>query len=290
MSAIADGLGAASARRALELEEGAGFASEGRAWPKDPMNEDQPTCLSQDTSYGSYVSSQESLDDFGAHGRIPSHDFDDGEDDDEDEDGVAFVTRAPALPRPSLGSLVEDAERKASELRQGDIHRAMSERPHLQALVGWLAGADAPASSCSPCWRLRSLPAPAHLALPAVAHAQSLAPPGLEMEPITVGGMASYPFLGGEDDDKDEDGAAVVTRAPVLCHLSLGSSLHAAGTCKPCTWYWKPGGCKNGQDCRHCHLCPPGEEASQRRRVVALRRGPRRGAAARLAPGGAGAA
>lgn len=40
---------------------------------------------------------------------------------------------------------------------------------------------------------------------------------------------------------------------------SHGSVLHGDGTCRPCAWFWKPGSCKNGADCGHCHLCPEGE-------------------------------
>ncbi|CAJ1373662.1 unnamed protein product [Effrenium voratum] len=45
---------------------------------------------------------------------------------------------------------------------------------------------------------------------------------------------------------------------------SLGSLQHNAG-CKPCAWYWKPGGCRNGSNCHHCHLCPQGELTRQRK-------------------------
>lgn len=38
-----------------------------------------------------------------------------------------------------------------------------------------------------------------------------------------------------------------------------GSTLHADGNCKPCAWFWKAGGCMNGKDCMHCHLCPKEE-------------------------------
>lgn len=40
---------------------------------------------------------------------------------------------------------------------------------------------------------------------------------------------------------------------------SKGSVLHALGQCKPCAWFWKPDGCRNDQNCKHCHLCPEGE-------------------------------
>eukprot|EP00931_Biecheleriopsis_adriatica_P083658 TRINITY_DN572_c0_g1_i2.p1 TRINITY_DN572_c0_g1~~TRINITY_DN572_c0_g1_i2.p1 ORF type:complete len:321 (-),score=67.32 TRINITY_DN572_c0_g1_i2:322-1284(-) len=41
--------------------------------------------------------------------------------------------------------------------------------------------------------------------------------------------------------------------------LSLGSRLHGTGMCKPCAFFWKAEGCTNGEQCRHCHLCPQGE-------------------------------
>lgn len=39
---------------------------------------------------------------------------------------------------------------------------------------------------------------------------------------------------------------------------SIGSAEHSTGNCKPCAFFWKPGGCLNGQLCCHCHLCPGG--------------------------------
>merc|ERR1712100_382251 len=40
---------------------------------------------------------------------------------------------------------------------------------------------------------------------------------------------------------------------------SVGAALHGTGMCKPCGWFHKEGGCRNGQECRHCHLCPASE-------------------------------
>merc|ERR1712113_1075119 len=40
---------------------------------------------------------------------------------------------------------------------------------------------------------------------------------------------------------------------------SVGSAYHGFGQCKPCAWFYRPGGCLNGQACAHCHLCPKGE-------------------------------
>lgn len=47
--------------------------------------------------------------------------------------------------------------------------------------------------------------------------------------------------------------------APPLGSPSHGSVLHLRGACRPCAWFWKQGGCQNGRDCQHCHLCPQGE-------------------------------
>mmetsp|Transcript_34131 Transcript_34131/g.98415 ORF Transcript_34131/g.98415 Transcript_34131/m.98415 type:complete len:220 (+) Transcript_34131:111-770(+) len=56
--------------------------------------------------------------------------------------------------------------------------------------------------------------------------------------------------------------------APLHCRQpehSIGSAAHFAGACKPCAWFWRPQGCDNGFECRHCHLCPAGELKSRKR-------------------------
>eukprot|EP00928_Gymnodinium_smaydae_P020048 TRINITY_DN17739_c0_g1_i1.p1 TRINITY_DN17739_c0_g1~~TRINITY_DN17739_c0_g1_i1.p1 ORF type:complete len:574 (+),score=102.56 TRINITY_DN17739_c0_g1_i1:304-2025(+) len=54
---------------------------------------------------------------------------------------------------------------------------------------------------------------------------------------------------------------------------SAGSALHGTGDCRPCAWFHKSGGCANGKDCRHCHLCPEGELKTRKKdKVVTLRR------------------
>eukprot|EP00929_Paragymnodinium_shiwhaense_P028791 TRINITY_DN16621_c0_g1_i1.p2 TRINITY_DN16621_c0_g1~~TRINITY_DN16621_c0_g1_i1.p2 ORF type:complete len:263 (-),score=11.55 TRINITY_DN16621_c0_g1_i1:513-1301(-) len=37
---------------------------------------------------------------------------------------------------------------------------------------------------------------------------------------------------------------------------SLCSAGHASGACRPCAFFWKPEGCKRGELCVRCHLCP----------------------------------
>jgi len=46
---------------------------------------------------------------------------------------------------------------------------------------------------------------------------------------------------------------------------SHGSVLHEEGSCRPCAWFWKSSGCKNGVECGHCHLCPEGEIKSRKK-------------------------
>mmetsp|Transcript_66067 Transcript_66067/g.127614 ORF Transcript_66067/g.127614 Transcript_66067/m.127614 type:complete len:411 (+) Transcript_66067:57-1289(+) len=45
-----------------------------------------------------------------------------------------------------------------------------------------------------------------------------------------------------------------------------GSAGHEMGQCRPCAWQYKDkGGCKNGNHCNYCHLCPPGELKQRKR-------------------------
>merc|ERR1712228_433162 len=46
---------------------------------------------------------------------------------------------------------------------------------------------------------------------------------------------------------------------------SKGSELHGTGACKPCSWFWKPGGCQNKAECLHCHLCPADEQERRKK-------------------------
>mmetsp|Transcript_43897 Transcript_43897/g.103836 ORF Transcript_43897/g.103836 Transcript_43897/m.103836 type:complete len:465 (-) Transcript_43897:96-1490(-) len=60
--------------------------------------------------------------------------------------------------------------------------------------------------------------------------------------------------------------AAEVGNAVAAASLtSVGSVLHGTGQCTPCAWFWKPQGCHNGSECRHCHSCPRGEIKSRRK-------------------------
>eukprot|EP00435_Cladocopium_sp_Y103_P001450 s4142_g1.t1 len=70
-------------------------------------------------------------------------------------------------------------------------------------------------------------------------------------------GEPGYRDWQGWDETREGQG-------PITCDVadrsqdmpSIGSMDHAAGTCRPCAWFHKPGGCRNSYDCSHCHLCP----------------------------------
>lgn len=44
---------------------------------------------------------------------------------------------------------------------------------------------------------------------------------------------------------------------PTETQWSEGSEGHP-DICNPCPWFWR--GCRNGADCKHCHMCPEGEK------------------------------
>lgn len=54
--------------------------------------------------------------------------------------------------------------------------------------------------------------------------------------------------------------------------MSFGSEEHGAGECRPCAWFWRPQGCANGAECRHCHLCPQGEVKTRRKSKITCMR------------------
>jgi len=54
--------------------------------------------------------------------------------------------------------------------------------------------------------------------------------------------------------------------------FSTGSNRHDSGDCKPCAWYWKPGGCRNEAQCGYCHLCPVDEIKKRKRaKIIKMR-------------------
>lgn len=79
-----------------------------------------------------------------------------------------------------------------------------------------------------------------------------------------------------EGSDVDEDQQLMVEFGPDSCDAlpSLGSKDHHLGSCRPCVFVHKEGGCANGASCAHCHLCDAGEKKRRKdvRRTAAQRR------------------
>ncbi|CAK0879043.1 unnamed protein product, partial [Prorocentrum cordatum] len=86
-------------------------------------------------------------------------------------------------------------------------------------------------------------------------------------------------------------GARARPRQPApLSAPSVGSAEHGKTgpdglpVCQPCAWFYKETGCKNGQTCRYCHLCPNGELKNRKKMKIArlrnqdLTTAPQRGA------------
>jgi len=81
------------------------------------------------------------------------------------------------------------------------------------------------------------------------------APPGVELPPGALTEAAGSPMSAhSQQVARFPPGLSPPAGSP-----SHGSLLHGGGHCRPCAWFWKAGGCLNGEDCAHCHLCPEGE-------------------------------
>lgn len=77
---------------------------------------------------------------------------------------------------------------------------------------------------------------------------------------------ASTQFVESELEVSD---AGSPCAGPSMPATSLGSALHASGSCQPCAWFWKAVGCKNRSECHYCHACPPGELKQRRKAKLA---------------------
>eukprot|EP00418_Pyrodinium_bahamense_P089071 CAMPEP_0179040248 /NCGR_PEP_ID=MMETSP0796-20121207/15550_1 /TAXON_ID=73915 /ORGANISM="Pyrodinium bahamense, Strain pbaha01" /LENGTH=908 /DNA_ID=CAMNT_0020736589 /DNA_START=39 /DNA_END=2762 /DNA_ORIENTATION=- len=65
----------------------------------------------------------------------------------------------------------------------------------------------------------------------------------------------------GQDQQASEEGQQTPRPA-----FSVGSIRHYEGTCRPCAWMYKSAaGCRNGEGCDYCHVCPPGELKRRKR-------------------------
>merc|ERR1719375_416450 len=90
--------------------------------------------------------------------------------------------------------------------------------------------------------------------------APATAPPGLAEK------LAQVPMPEPEDEIASADSAPPGLLGQAVGEDSVGSANHGKGECRPCAWYWKSDGCKNGAECLHCHRCPS-DEIKRRRKA-----------------------
>merc|ERR1712157_339762 len=89
-------------------------------------------------------------------------------------------------------------------------------------------------------------------------------PPGLKPAGVPV----AQPMVAEEDGETDKVMLKSEEESSDL--PSVGSAAHSTGDCRPCAWFWKPQGCSNGKDCRHCHLCLEGESKVRKKVKVVM--------------------
>jgi len=95
----------------------------------------------------------------------------------------------------------------------------------------------------------------------------------LSSHAVAVAGVAGATSQLGVATAGGASSASVAARlAARRPETSAGSLLHDAGQCKPCAWFWRPHGCQNGAECRHCHLCEAGAIKARRKAKVTLLR------------------
>lgn len=176
--------------------------------------------------------------------------FIDGWAEEEEDQGIPMVA-AKSCPAPKLHTFQDDADDAS---------------PRYSCLLGRLPP-DAPVKAHQ--LAVQYLPNPSPDALPAYVWPQRLAAelqPGIQTsvpEPEPLPKQATVRKLPSHVTPLE-------SRGP---ETSLGSALHEAGDCRPCAWFWRPQGCNNGQECRHCHLCLQGEVKARRKsKLVSIRK------------------
>lgn len=131
---------------------------------------------------------------------------------------------------------------------------------------------EAPAGSpsraaASSAWQAPAPPRAAPAAAPPAAPSHQLptpAPSPQPQQPTEVCEPQARQLMGGSEV------VPLELRTP---QPSCGSLQHGTGLCRPCAWYWRPQGCSNGRECRHCHMCSKGEVKARRRTRHAAVRG-----------------
>merc|ERR1712232_961804 len=87
--------------------------------------------------------------------------------------------------------------------------------------------------------------------------------PSLEDGEVSESDEDGEEFEEGELPDEED---CVENLGNARAANSLGSAGHAKGVCKPCARMHKSAaGCRNGERCEYCHLCPAGELKRRKR-------------------------
>lgn len=82
-------------------------------------------------------------------------------------------------------------------------------------------------------------------------------------------GNADYQRSVASTDDECDVECNVGNMQQHRVSFSLGASGHKTGTCKPCGWNWRKGGCTKGAECDFCHLCEEGVVKQRRKEKLA---------------------
>jgi hypothetical protein len=94
-----------------------------------------------------------------------------------------------------------------------------------------------------------------------------------ELEEVSAGAEdqqnSFLPFGKIQDASADDENESHSGLTAPRVSFSVGAAGHYEGTCKPCAWNWKEGGCAKGSDCDFCHLCEEGAVKQRRRQKIA---------------------
>lgn len=132
----------------------------------------------------------------------------------------------------------------------------------------------------------RAMPEPVRVEVPlwsSWSPSQFTALPGFSPAKVVSSGASAKIMRAGDQVAEDAAPFTAVPSAeaghvlpPGLSSLpgtpSRGSAEHGSGSCRPCAWVWKAGGCQSGHLCGYCHLCPEGELKSRKKSKLVMMR------------------
>lgn len=111
---------------------------------------------------------------------------------------------------------------------------------------------------------------------PGASHLTLSSDVGSDLELTRAAGeLAAVPLAAVASPKGPPPGLALPAAPPLPPHLpSVGSTMHHAGGCRPCAWFWKDVGCTNAQMCSYCHICDEGAlKAKKKNKQIVKRHG-----------------